>query len=440
MKAKRMHGRGRASRVSNGSVRDSVAREDGSEAKSDSNEPLLRGSTAALTMFVVGFCTLELNFGTVIKPWNFVMVCGATLSAAMMALILSRVSSAPQPKVFFVDHAFLLYLTYCALSSIWSVSPADTIVQVCFLFAAWLGTLFLRVLPADQIVRLVAIVGFALVALSFVSVLVAPGLAFQPSSAFFPELRGIFQHQQRLGLFAGMILGLLAIAVQNGAYSKVLHMSTLHRRLLVLALFVCFLWAFARLNMLFVVLALIATSAVMRTRALRGLSILFGTVFAVWVWLDRGTLLSKFGGEDGLTLTGRTNVWDRTQHAIEDGTAWGYGFASFNSPVFDSYWGDYRAPSAHNSILQAMFETGIIGVIVLIILMVSHLHSAFRVGVMLDRIPYSMFLVILATLSSLTGVTYGGKPSILLVATLLILTSELQESKNSVHKAGLRRA
>lgn len=412
-----------------------------SPRKGEIEDPALRsyvgnlrmpGAINALAIFVVGTCTLELvNPSIGFKPWNLVMVMSAALAAAMMAITTAQDKRVVRPRLFATDAVFLGYMTLCAFSVTWSVSPVDTVVQVVFFTGAWIATLALRTLPSVQIVRTIVITGFVMAALSFFIVPLAPAQAFQPSFSVFPELRGVFQHQQRLGLFAGMVLGLLVLARLNHQSSFVLRMSAFHRRVLVFVVAACFLAAFARLNMVFTVVAIVVTVAVMRSPLGRAASIVGAVIAGVWASRDYRSLIAFLTNDEGGTLTGRLNVWERTQRVIEAGTSWGYGFASFDSSDFDAYWGDYRAPSAHNSILQATFETGTVGAILIAVLVAWQLRAAYKSGRVLRRLPYSLFMVLLCVFSSLTGVTYAGKPTILLILTLLVLSSEQQEASEA---------
>lgn len=401
------------------------------------NNPVARGASieapgarGALAIFVLGVCSLELaNPSSSIQPWNLVMAAAAAIAVMMILLGARHGNSVRQPQLFAVDAAFLSYLLYCGFSAFWSVSPLDTAVQVAYLSIAWLATVLLRTLPATRVIRYVIRIGFFFAVASFAAIIVLPGHAFQPSYALFPELRGIFQHQQRLGLFTGMILALLLIAIFNGERIKSIHMSRFHTKVVAVTLFVCFLWAFARFNMLTVALALVLAVALMRSTTMRVMAMGFAVVLALVLWFDSEWLIAIVGGEDGATLTGRTVVWERTQRAIDDGTIFGYGFASYTSPVFDAYWAGYRAPHAHNSALQANFETGVPGLILLAVLVWCQLRTAYRTGRVLRKVPYSLFLVIATTLNSLMGVTYAGKPTILLLLTLLVVGCEAQEAR-----------
>jgi exopolysaccharide production protein ExoQ len=389
----------------------------------------------AAVIFVAGICTLELlNPPGPIKPWNLVMVCSAALASVIALIARARSRSAAEaPRLFFVDVAFVAYLSYCALTAAWSALPLDTLVQVIYLGVAWIATVLLRTVSPTQVVRVIMIVGFTIVVLSLAMVVVSPSQAFQPAWDLFPELRGVFQHQQRLGLFLGMLLGLLAIAIWNRERAIILRMSNFHRRVLVLTLVFAFLWAFARLNMLFVAIALTIAIAVGVSAAGRALAGVIAVGIVGWIVFDSNSLLTVIGGEGG-TLTGRTTVWERTQAAIDSGSGLGYGFASFTAPEFDQFWGDYRAPSAHNSILQANFETGFPGLAMVVVLIVAQVVAAVKVGRVTKRVSYSLFLVVLSILSSLTGVTYAGKPTILLLLTLFLVGSELQAAHADSHR------
>jgi exopolysaccharide production protein ExoQ len=115
-----------------------------------------------------------------------------------------------------------------------------------------------------------------------------------------------------------------------------------------------------------------------------------------------------------LSLTGRVMVWMKAVNSVESEWLLGNGFAVFNSPNFDYIWGSYRPPHAHNSFVSIYFEGGFVGVSMLVILVFVHFYKSTETKIIgQNKYNYSNFVFFMAFLSSLTGVTYAGKPSIL---------------------------
>src|SRR5690606_7392 len=102
----------------------------------------------------------------------------------------------------------------------------------------------------------------------------------------------------------------------------------------------------------------------------------------------------------------------------------GFGYATFDSPRFDWLWGYYRPAHPHNSYIQAYFETGLIGLGLTVMLVATHFLSALSWSSSSGRYSYSLYLVLLMSLGSITGSNYAGKPSLLFCLTLLVLAVE----------------
>lgn len=360
------------------------------------------------------------------NPWNPVLLITSLFAIVMMAFEARR-GAREQPRLFFVDAVLVTYFAYCFLSAAWSPDHTNTLLQASLLAVGWLASVALRTVDVRAIV-----VGFVWLALiiavaSFVVAPLSPTMAFQPGSG---ELRGVLNHQLRLGMVMTLALCLLALLVANRDRARFLPMSRGRLALVVVVLVVCLAAAQARLYTFFGVLALVLTIAVMWRRWTRVLALAFVTTLIVLIYVNAPFLISLVAGGDPTdTLTGRTVVWSRTQVAIDEGTPWGYGFASFGSDVFAGFWGAYRAPHAHNSFLQAQFETGVIGFVLVVLMLLTQLWSAYRAGRALGRVPYSLLLVASASLGSLTGLVYASKPNLLLMVSFLALVSEMQEAR-----------
>ncbi|MDH2443011.1 O-antigen ligase family protein [Amnibacterium sp. CER49] len=383
-------------------------------------------------MTVLAICSIEMsnpfdNF----QPWNVVMSALAMIAIAIAITSLRRDRTQEMPRFFWPDLVYLAYLLYCALSTLWSVSPLATVVQVVYAGILWTATFVVRTVRAEEQLRMVTKVAVVLAFLSFAAILVFGDGAFQThvTGLGVPELRGVFNHQQRLGLVMGTVVGLCLVAMANGRFRSLLPGSTVYRRFAFVLLGLAFVAALARLNSVYIIIALVLTLGMTRGPILR---VLVGVVVGgllVWGALNAADIFNSLGSDGvDLSLSGRTNVWERTIAAAQGSGPFGYGFSSFISPVFDAYWGRYRAPHAHDSFLQAYFETGMLGVWFTVAVVLAQLVGAIWVRVRLQRVPYSLFLVLTTLLASLTGVEYAGKPSTVLALTFLVLAAELQEA------------
>ena len=99
-------------------------------------------------------------------------------------------------------------------------------------------------------------------------------------------------------------------------------------------------------------------------------------------------------------MTGRTIIWEGTlEHAALN--PWtGYGMASFGSPAFDSLWVHYRPLTAHNSYLQAYFETGYVGLALMVGLIAALIVRGVYTSLLWRRLSYTLFVALYGAFSS----------------------------------------
>ena len=309
------------------------------------------------------------------------------------------------------DAIYLVWLGALATSIVWSVSPLETFRSIVPLAAVWLATLFLHQVPVADAVRLVV---FAAVGVAFLSLVAVPVMggefAYQPvSSTGAPELRGIFDHQLRLGAFMGLAIGLVVLAALNGDTRWIRSRSATLSVLGLIVLVLVLVLSRARLYVGDAALALLLTVLLSRRGAHKVLSLLAVAALAFFAALNFDQILSKLenSGFD-TTLTGRTDIWRRALNGVTDQDVWfGNGFDTFKLPFFDYlYPVHYRASHAHSSYIQALFETGLIGLFALIILICAQLWVAWRYSQRCNRFSYSLFLVLYCALGSATGLVY----------------------------------
>lgn len=382
---------------------------------------------AALTCYAAlsGVCLIEFQFpSTGVNLGNLALVLFTAT-----ALLIDHRGGTTRPTsrpLYWMDAVFAAYLSFCGISAIWSPSPQDTAAQTLFGFAIWTCSYILRSIDIVHLIRIVVSIALLVAIISLLLVFIGSGSAFQPySSSGIPELRGVLGHQQRLGLFMGTVIGLLAIAALNGDI-KDWRWPVGRIYFAAAALLICFIWALARLYSAFAVLAFLAVVLMTRSKWSRFGFTGIGLILLTVAFSEPGLILSIIDAQDtDLTLTGRTVIWERTAAAAANAGLLGYGFGSFTSPTFDWLWGVYRAPSAHNSLLQAYFETGVVGVLLTSAFALAHFSVGIRVSQLTGRYSYSSFLSLIAVLSSITGVTYAGKPSILLSLILIVSACEI---------------
>jgi len=328
------------------------------------------------------------------------------------------------------DAIFIAYLAFLTWTVTWSPLPRDVIIQVIFVGSAWLAAASLADTPAIKVASFIAKSAVLLGILSFAMIFVRPDAAFQAYSATDrPELKGVFFHQQRLGLFMAMAIGLVGISYLNGEMKRVLSgWLSYSRTIAVAVIVVALIAAFARSYTVFLVVSLAIAFAVNQRGWKKGV-ILSGAFMAfVCMFLFYDQIAATLGETDAdLTLTGRTMIWERSLEVAALRPWTGQGFASFGASKFDYLWGAYRPPHAHNTFIQAYFDSGIVGLVLLVMFILAQLRVGVLVSQVMRRYSYSLFLGSLTLFAGLTGVFYGGKLTALFCTTMLVTAIEAEQ-------------
>ncbi len=327
------------------------------------------------------------------------------------------------------DWMYLGWVMIMAASAVWSVSPSITIRAILPLAVLWLATLFLHQLPVTQAVKAVLAAAAVTATLSLVAIpLFGTDYAYQPiSSTGAPELRGILEHQLRLGALMALAIGLVVIAKLNGELGQLTSRTSAVNIACLALLIGVLLLSRARLYVAEAAIALVLTILLSR-RGSRKLitSVVLLSVAAV-VANDFRSLMADLQrtGFD-TSLTGRTDIWARTLNGITDDSRFvGHGFGTFRLAEFDYLFPThYRATHSHSSYIQALFETGLLGFAALLALVVVQLVVAWRYSVRCNRFSYSLFLVLYTALGSTTGLNYAGGLSALFGIMMLFLAIE----------------
>lgn len=394
----------------------------------------------AVFVFAVSACLLEVqNPVASVNVGNLILVAGGVLATVLAALRRKRLDSGGI-VLFGQDWIYCAYICLATASALWSPSPLRTTVQAGYLLAVWIATVNLG--DADTLAVVKMLVRLAVIAalLSF-AVIPFEEFAFQPkSSTGFPELRGIFSHQLRLGVFMAMAIGLMVIAWLNGHVRDILG-GPIRTAMGFVVLVTCLIAAFARLYSAAMVVSLFLSIGVAKPGWRRVWSIACVLICVVTVWVFRESFLGGLSEEGfDISLTGRTFVWANTLSYSEANPWLGNGYASFDHPKFDQLFGYYRPAHPHNSYIQAYFETGILGLSLTLALIGLQLRAALRVYRNTQRYSYSLFLILLAAIGSITGSNYAGKPTLLLSMVLLFTATEAREIRRLRLEAISKRA
>lgn len=381
---------------------------------------------------VIASLLLEIHqFEVGIKLGNivFAAICLLVFRAGLWRLETHSVLTA-------ADYWMMLYLLWAAFSVLYSPGPVETIFQVGLAAIVWSSLLVLRPLPLTNTLHIVFVVAAIISVLSVAAYLFDAEFALQPfSSTGSAELRGVFEHQLRLGMFAATALGLLVVAFINGDLPK--FRGKLTRPVFggcVAVIAATLYLSQARSPTAALVLALAACctfAAPQRWLRYTAVFSIGAIIFLIYLY---GQELSRlmFTTESDLTFSGRLKIWQETWSAADLQSWTGYGFASFSSSAFDWLWGHYRPTSAHNSLLQTYFETGYIGSLLMLGFVLALLFRGLYISLCTRRISYTLFMAVYGVSCSLMSVIYGGKLSILM--TLILLISGQEQTGRAIRR------
>jgi exopolysaccharide production protein ExoQ len=386
-----------------------------------------------VAIFLLGAVALDLQFPVeAVNVGNLVLMVGA-LTASALAVTARMRAGILGTSLLAQDWIYGAYVLLVFASVLWSPAPLNTAVQSIYLATVFIASVQLGDASITVFNRVLLVLAFGVAILSLLAAPVSAEVAFQPhASTDIPELRGVFSHQLRLGLFMALALGVCTIAVLNGEFRSVLGNSRLLRSIVVVVLVVTLVAAFARLYTAAMLLSLAIVVGLSHRGPRRWLMGGFLTcAIGLSVWLGSDLVLWLEGVGVDTTLTNRVALWERTG-VLAGSKPWlGFGYASFDHGSFDRLFGYYRPAHPHNSYLQAYFETGLIGLGLTLMLIVAQLRSGFRYARITGRYSYSIFIVSFTAIGSLTGSNYAGKPTLLFSVLLVIVAIEARAGRRA---------
>lgn len=270
----------------------------------------------------------------------------------------------------------LLLLGWTLASTVWSVTPPDTLrrsiaLSLTTTFAVYLGIRFdiLTIVKLVAVALGVDVVGSAVCSLAF------PAIGVCADAEYPGAWRGIFASKNQLG--AMMLIECLALTVLYLAEKRRLYLGALA------AAFAMLLLSTSK-TPLFIILALIPCLTLVRRffRTPRGFSVLLAlslslAAIALIVGEASMTVILEFLGRDA-TLTGRTDIWSLSWQAIQQRYWTGYGYGAF----WSNPWGpatniwdalQWRVPSSHSGLLELWLGLGLVGVVLFGILLLRNI-------------------------------------------------------------------
>jgi len=389
---------------------------------SESRNRLQRRMTLAfIFLTLASFIVLEASLPRMgERRLNFPLFFGMfVLMAPALAMGFRTIRQSALPLA--VLATWVVYTLWTVMSFYWSIAPGQTILFSAFgVFLIIIAVGAAKYSVEDTVTVFIWATG-AICLASWIAFFVAPGYALQEKGIW--RLRGVMEHEFRLGYICAASLIFYAVRL-----SRRMRWGTVTRIPVPLMMLILgTLYATQTRTLLAYTLLCVALVLVLNSRGRTRLLIAAGALAcAVAGYFLMPSIVESFSrGEGDATLSGRTFVWEQTLSLAQAKPWEGFGFASFLNPYFDHFWNSYRAPHAHNAWLQAYFETGRIGATLLIASNIFTLIAAIWLAIKSNGYrSYSLFLFIFVTLSSLTGLVFGGKVTTLTGILLLILLQE----------------
>jgi O-antigen ligase len=328
------------------------------------------------------------------------------------------------------DRALVLLHVLVVLSLAWSDNPEVSMKRAAALLGtSLLGLYFATRYTRSDLVRLLVWACGAAVALSVLTAVVAPQLAWDATSTPEEGLRGIFSQKNVLGRV--MALSVVVWLLYAGDYRRhrwfALACAAISLGLLVLsnsksALLVCL-----------TLLLLLGLAVVTRIRNSGALTILSVLVLAMG-----GAAIGLIGSPDvaldalgrNVTLSGRTDLWQLVVAQIQERPWLGYGYGGFwmgwDGPS-RQIWAatDWFPPSSHNGFLDAMLDVGAVGLVLLLASLIGSARRALALIIKQDTFV-SLFPMIFISYFVLSNITETAALTYNTILWMLLVTLAIQ--------------
>lgn len=366
--------------------------------------PLYR--VALLTFFVFGMIFLELpdvRFGGMRLNTPIFSLIALYCIVLSIPNLIANSKAMLKPQNYF----FIAYCVWISISASWAPDPQDSILQSAAIMLCAVGALAFADFPVSLTLKVLLAFCVGVALLSWVVAFGLPSVGLQSTS--FWRLRGIMAHTQRLALL--MIVGLLCISAARARGDVFRSKSTLLflgvTGLLLLTLLATKTRAFTTFAIIICGFTFYLTLQRWLKVAYAALVVAVGGLLVAAPTLLEGAYERQ--GSNSETLSGRTTIWAGAWEMIKQQPIQGYGFASFREAGTNRFFANYVAPHAHNTWINATFETGFIGSILLTLFMLSLVYVEFR-RYGRERVPsYSLVLMLFCVICGLTGVLLGTK-------------------------------
>ena len=294
------------------------------------------------------------------------------LTLAISYMLIKDGSGHPFLKIFLKQRTLIIFVIFCMLSILWSVSPGASEYRVLLLIFATLTGAYLGFqYDPDRILNILFWFGIATVTLCYMAILYNPSLAIMNFIPYNGAWRGIFWHRNYLGQIMALFNVLfLILAIDKFKSSK--NLSYLAGIFYILSLV---LIVKAKSAAGYIICILLHGSVVLSIIWIRLSSLLkpahYFTGFiviaiaAITVFLNLDVLLGLFNRNP--SLTGRVPLWGELLDVIQQRPWFGYGFGAiwtieeFRTSLQQTLGWLYPVVIADNGFLDILLHVGVIG-------------------------------------------------------------------------------
>ncbi len=319
---------------------------------------------------------------------------------------------------------FTFYIGWLFLSTLWSIEPKQTIFNSVLYLILFLSVLSYSDVNTKTTAQVIIKISVCVGILSWLFVLVKPSLAALPDVTW--RLNGIMSHSQRLSLMSGIGLILLVNFGQSFSVDPARIFSYRFRIAAAIFLIITMLATQTRSFTAFILICAFSSYFLQLNQYIKIILVLSVFVIIAALMSDTSFVEQLFHRDDGAdaTLTGRTTIWEKTILLINQKPWLGYGFGTFMNDMTATFFQNYIPPHAHNTWINAAFETGIIGASILTMFLLGILIFYLRQYSTFGTLGLGFWLTILALLCGTMGLIFGGEVYTPLALTLLILFQE----------------
>lgn len=376
-----------------------------------------------LSFFLVGLIVIEMALPRIAdRRVNFPVFFALVLPLFFIAV--RNVLQTGFHKVRLFSIVILTYAFWCALTALWSTSKMESLMHATILIFSIVLAQGAAQYDAKDTVMMFAKICLMVFFASWVALAIAPTYALEHKGIW--RLCGVMGHEFRLGYLCASCLIFCLIwfcipdqRMKPSFYFLVLLGLVAGLTLLATQTRTLFLYTFFCL-------------CVVGVMHLRGwmrvafITVLVLSVILLGIFSDEIMQAMSRGEADG-SLSGRTVVWEKTMAMVPEAFMKGHGFASFDDEAFDAAWPGYRPPHAHNTWIMSLFETGLVGTVLISIALFLLLVQSYRLSARLGRPSYAFYITLLSLLAGLTGLIYGGKMSTLMGLSFVLFYQENME-------------